>query len=118
MNAVPGWIPTANAKGEWMQIDLGEERDVAGVVTQARGNNCCGPMGVTSFTVLPLLCTVSPSDSGSTPPSGAASSSPFCGQGGELAPGGMISGLEWRCERDRREVVRGCGGCNLVGARV
>jgi hypothetical protein len=51
LDQVPGWIPSSNLKGEWMQIDLGEDRELSGVVTQARGNNCCGPMGVTSFTV-------------------------------------------------------------------
>jgi hypothetical protein len=47
LNANPGWLPQNRRKGEWMQIDLGEARKVTGVVTQARGNNCCGPHGVT-----------------------------------------------------------------------
>jgi len=35
-----------------MELDLGEVRDLAGVVTQARGNTCCGARAVTKFDIL------------------------------------------------------------------
>ena len=34
-----------------MQIDLGTVQELEGVVTQPRGNNCCGPHVVTSYRV-------------------------------------------------------------------
>lgn len=50
INDAPGWI-SFSGKGAWMQLDLGSETEVTGVVTQGRGNNCCGPMGVPEFRV-------------------------------------------------------------------
>ena len=43
----PGWVARIGNK---MDLDLGENRDLAGVVTQARGNNY-GPFAVTRFSV-------------------------------------------------------------------
>eukprot|EP00039_Didymoeca_costata_P029030 m.22963 g.22963 ORF g.22963 m.22963 type:complete len:1851 (-) comp7454_c0_seq1:181-5733(-) len=45
----PGWV--SGGTNQWMQLDLGEAREIIGIVTQARGNNCCGPMGVTEYHV-------------------------------------------------------------------
>ena len=47
----PGWVASGGA-GRWMQMDLGGTFDVTGVVTQARGNRCCGDQYVTGFQVL------------------------------------------------------------------
>ena len=47
----PGWV-SGHERGHWMELDLGEDRDLAGVVTQARGNGCCGPQAVTEFKIL------------------------------------------------------------------
>lgn len=44
----PGWVSTQQV-GAWMEIDLGEDREINGVVTQARGNNWA--WAVTSFRV-------------------------------------------------------------------
>eukprot|EP00040_Diaphanoeca_grandis_P019407 m.102462 g.102462 ORF g.102462 m.102462 type:complete len:1975 (-) comp27410_c1_seq4:129-6053(-) len=44
----PGWVPNGGSP-HWMQIDMGEERKINGIVTQARGNNA--PYGVTHYTV-------------------------------------------------------------------
>jgi hypothetical protein len=45
----PGWISGIKKAGEWMQIDLGEDRDVTGIVTQARANMAAH--SVTGYTV-------------------------------------------------------------------
>jgi len=47
----PGWMPNGSPKGAWMQIDLGNDKSVSGVVTQARGNLGYGSNRVTGFTV-------------------------------------------------------------------
>jgi hypothetical protein len=47
----PGWRDGGVHNGGWMQLDLGSDRLVSGMVTQARADNCCGPMGVTRFRI-------------------------------------------------------------------
>lgn len=42
----PGWVTRV---GDWMELDLGEDRDLTGVVTQARGNQ--GAHSVTHFKI-------------------------------------------------------------------
>jgi hypothetical protein len=44
----PGWIPASYA-GAWMQLDLGEDRNVVGLTVQARQNS--GAQGVTKISV-------------------------------------------------------------------
>ena len=45
----PGWMPQGTPVGQWMQMDLGADAEVNGVVTQARGNSGYGSMAVTRF---------------------------------------------------------------------
>jgi len=45
----PGWIPAGDVKSQWMQLDLGEDRDINGIASQARGNNW--GHAITSFRV-------------------------------------------------------------------
>ena len=49
LDANKAWIPQTCAGGCWVQIDLGEERRVSGVVTQPRGDH--GDHRVTTFNV-------------------------------------------------------------------
>ena len=44
LGSIPGWIPGSHNVGNWMQIDLGSDRKVDGVVSQARGNAGHGSM--------------------------------------------------------------------------
>ena len=46
-----GWVAGGGSTGEWIQIDLGDDMPLTGVVTQSRGNNCCGPQYVASYRV-------------------------------------------------------------------
>ena len=46
-----GWVAGGGSTGEWIQVDLGEDTLLTGVVTQPRGNNCCGPQYVSSYRV-------------------------------------------------------------------
>jgi hypothetical protein len=46
-----GWVAGGGSTGEWIQIDLREDMVITGVVTQSRGNNCCGAQYVTSYRV-------------------------------------------------------------------
>ena len=41
-NEIHGWLPSGNPIGQWMQLDLGSDREVDGVVTQARGSTNAG----------------------------------------------------------------------------
>ena len=48
LNSPQGWSAKSNKAGEWIQLDLGQERMVAGTVIQPRGKNY---QYVTEYTV-------------------------------------------------------------------